>query len=99
MAKLNGNQLHINTVKKILEEIEKDEVVYLDIYYKLVARHHKEVAIRTNWEYYYFKLNWNEFRKIILHLNRLNGEEIKYEKTKKIENFIYYEVQHNSNYK
>ena len=78
MAKLNGKTLHINRVKEIVENISKEEVQYVNLYYAMIIGHRKSVNIRTNWEYYSFDLTYNEFRKIAHILDELTGGNLQY---------------------
>ena len=79
MAKINDRVVRIGTVKKVLKELSKGDVVEIRIGYAMFTCHRKFVVIKLkNNERLSLDLTWKEFREICYTLDYLNGEKLKY---------------------
>ena len=78
MAKLNKRVVRINTVKKELNKLHKEDVEQIDLTYGRIRGHRKYVHISTKGTKLDLELTPNEFGEIAYKLDYLNGEKLDY---------------------
>jgi len=78
MAKLNKRVVRINTVKKELNKLHKEDVEQISLFYGRIRGHRKYVHISTKDTRLDLEFTPNEFGEIAYKLDYLNGEKLDY---------------------